>query len=302
MRQVVYLDEIIFVNLVMNLTVLWLTSRLIAAPGSPVRLLSAAATGCLYALAVFIPGFNLASSLCAKLLTAALMVFIAFGYVSCHKFMRNVLCFILAGFTVGGIAAGLHYLWQNRPPMQFKGPLGEMNYHKWLVLTCTVLSCLWAGKWGIDSWLRRLQLKAVKIPLTVTLWGKTVSLEALVDTGNRLVEPLSRHPVIIVEYEALQPLLPAEICGLFQSGKTKDGSSMMLSLAQTSYAKRLRLIPFSTVGSEHGMLLGIQPDNIEIFYQDKQQRVKEVVVGIYDQKLSPETAYRALLHPQLLVS
>ncbi|CCO08736.1 sigma-E processing peptidase SpoIIGA [Desulforamulus hydrothermalis] len=303
MRQVVYLDEIILVNLVMNFTVLWLTSRLNVTPaGSPVRLLSAAAIGCLYALAIFVPGFNLAGSFWAKLLTAALMVLIAFGYTSWQKFMRNFLWFILIGFTVGGIAAGLHYLGQNITVVQFKGPLADMSYHKWLILTCTVLCCLGAGKWGIDSRLRQLHLKAVKIPLTVTLWGKSVSLEALVDTGNRLMEPLSRHPVVIVEYEVLQPLLPAEICGLFQSGKTKDGSHMMLSLAQTSYAKRLRLIPFHAVGSEHGMLLGIQPDNIEIFYQDKQQRVKDVVVGIYDQRLSPETAYRALLHPQLLAS
>ncbi|WP_274378655.1 sigma-E processing peptidase SpoIIGA [Desulforamulus profundi] len=77
---------------------------------------------------------------------------------------------------------------------------------------------------------------------------------------------------------------------------------MILSLSETPYAKRLRLIPFQSLGKENGMLLGIRPDVIEICYRDKKQQVKDVVLGIYDRKLSPETTYRALLHTQFLAS
>ncbi|SHF42628.1 sigma-E processing peptidase SpoIIGA [Desulforamulus putei] len=302
MRQVVYLDEIIFVNLVMNLTVLWLTSRFIGKKGSPARMITAAAVGCIYALVVFVPGLGLAAGLYAKLLTAVMMVLIAFGFAPWKKVLRSFLYLLLAGFAVGGIASGLHYLWQNTLVVQSDGRLAEIGYNKWLVLSCTVALCYCAGKWGATLWLKRAGQTADKIPLTVTLWGKKVSLEALVDTGNQLVDPLSQHPVVIVEYEVLKPLLPEEICGLFHEGKTRDGSHMILSLSETSYAKRLRLIPFQSLGRENGILLGIRPDVIEIRYNDKKQQVKDVVVGIYDQKLSPETAYRALLHPQLLAS
>lgn len=302
MRQVVYLDELLFVNLVMNLTVLWLTSRFTGNGSSFARMVTAAAVGCIYAFIIFIPGLGPAGSLYAKLLTAVLMVLIAFGFDPWRKVLRRFLFLLLAGFAVGGTSSGLHYLWANTLVVQSDNRLAEIGFNKWLVLSCTVFLSYCVGKWGSTLWLKRAGQTTDKIPLTITLWGKKVSVEALVDTGNQLVDPLSQHPVVIVEYEVLKPLLPEEICGLFQRGGTRDGSLMILSLSETPYAKRLRLIPFQSLGKENGMLLGIRPDVIEICYRDKKQQVKDVVVGIYDRKLSPETTYRALLHTQFLAS
>lgn len=302
MRQVVYLDELLFVNLVMNLTALWLTSRFTGNGSSFSRMLAAAAVGCIYALIIFIPGMGLAGSLYAKILTGVLMVLIAFGFDHWTKVFRRLSFLLLAGFGMGGVAAGLHYLWSNTLVIQSKNGLTDADFNKWLVLFCAVALSYCLGKWGVTLWLKRAGQTTDKIPITITLWGKKVSTEALVDTGNQLVEPLSQHPVVIVEYEVLKPLLPEEICQLFQQGKAQDGSLMILSLSETTYAKRLRLIPFQSLGRENGMLLGVRPDFMEIRYKNRNQQVKDVVIGIYDRKLSPETAYRALLHTQLLAS
>lgn len=294
MRQVVYVDELLFVNLVMNLTVLWLTSRFTGNRSSLPRTLIAAMVGCIYALMIFLPGMTISSSILAKFMVTALMVWMAFGYGHWLKYLKNFLCLFLTGFCVGGMASGLTYLWGSTPL--------SPHYNKWLVLSATVLLSLLIGHFGSTLWIKQVGQKANKILLTVTLWGKKVSLEALIDTGNQLIDPLSQHPVIVVEYEVLRPLLPSEIDELVSGGKNLDQSSMLLSLANTTYATRIRLIPFQSLGRENGLLLGIRPDLVEICYHNKMQTTKDVVVGISYQKLSPTTTYRALLHPQVLAS
>ncbi|ABO49224.1 sporulation factor SpoIIGA, Unknown type peptidase, MEROPS family U04 [Desulforamulus reducens MI-1] len=299
MKQVVYLDEVIFVNLLMNLTVLWLTSRFTGNKLSFVRGLAAASVGCIYALVVLIPGTVVIKHILIKLTITMLMVLIAFRYKGWKKFAGDFLCLFLTGFFVGGLALGLHYLLVSNFANLSNTQLSA-NYHRWFVLMVTIILSFCVGNWGASIWHKRMGLIDNRVPLTVNLWGNRISVQALVDTGNHLVDPLSHYPVIIMEYEAIKPLLPNEISRLYSEGISQDGSDMLTLLSASPYAQRLRLIPFHSLGNNHGMLLGIRPDDIEVCYKNKIQRIQNVVVGIYEKKLSPGTTYRALLHPQLL--
>ena len=58
---------------------------------------------------------------------------------------------------------------------------------------------------------------------------------------------------------------------------------------------RLPLIPFSALGTENGLLLGIKPDDFYINYQGKILENKNVIVGIYNKKLSKNNRYNALV-------
>ncbi|GAB6181900.1 sigma-E processing peptidase SpoIIGA [Desulfotomaculum defluvii] len=302
MRQVVYLDEVLLVNLVMNLTVLWLTARFTGYNLSPVRVLMASTVGSIYALVVLFPGLTIIKNLLAKLIIALIMVWIAFGFNGWHKFSRNFLCLFIASFFLGGLALGLHYLLSTNLNVTSENLILSTNYQKWLVLLTTIVVAFCVGKWGALLWRKKMGQMNNKIPLTVYLAGNKVSVEALVDTGNHLVEPISQRPVIIIEYEAIKPLLPKEISCLYADDLFQDGATLLTLLSDSPFIHRLRLIPFQSLGNEHGMLLGIRPDEIEIEYNGKIQKIQNVLVGIYHKRLSYETTYRALLHPQLLAS
>ena len=58
---------------------------------------------------------------------------------------------------------------------------------------------------------------------------------------------------------------------------------------------KIRLIPFSALGTENGLLLGIKPDDFYINYQGKILENKNVIVGIYNKKLSKNNRYNALV-------
>ncbi|AEF95165.1 peptidase U4 sporulation factor SpoIIGA [Desulfotomaculum nigrificans CO-1-SRB] len=302
MKQVVYIDEIFIVNLVMNLTALWLTSRFSGNRTSSFRMTTAAAVGCIYAVSIFFPGWQMALHLGLKLSVAVVMLVITFGLISLKQLLKQMAYFLLASFAVGGVAVGLDYLLANTLIMQPDNQSVIGGFNKWTSLVLTVLIVFITGKWGAAMWFKRIQQASHKVPLTVSLWGKEVCVPALLDTGNQLTDPLSQRPVIIVEFDALQPALPDKIVEMFANQQAQDGSRMMLALADTPYAKRLRLIPFKSVGQENGMLLGIYPDVVVIRHGGKSHIYKDVVVGIYNHQLSPESTYKALLHPQLLAS
>ena len=62
---------------------------------------------------------------------------------------------------------------------------------------------------------------------------------------------------------------------------------------------RARLIPFSSLGKENGMLLGFVPDKAEIYDECGVRVLEKCVVGIYEHSLSKDRSYAALLNPYI---
>jgi stage II sporulation protein GA (sporulation sigma-E factor processing peptidase) len=140
----------------------------------------------------------------------------------------------------------------------------------------------------------------LKVPVLIKLQGNEIRVDGLVDTGNQLVDPLTGAPVVIVEYDVLAPYLPPHTSHFFQAGGEVDLEKVAQCFAEAGYTIPIRVIPFTTIGKRHGMLVGFKPDEIIIMTGDQKVRNSNVVVGIYGRRLSPRGTYHALLHPDLL--
>lgn len=116
-----------------------------------------------------------------------------------------------------------------------------------------------------------------------------IDINAIIDTGNFLKDPLTGNPVIIVEKEVLKNVIPVDI--LEDMEEIING----IRKIEDKYISKIRLIPFSALGTENGLLLGIKPENFYINYQGKIVENKKVIVGIYNQKLSRNNKYNALI-------
>lgn len=130
--------------------------------------------------------------------------------------------------------------------------------------------------------------------ITIIFQEKAVSLKAIIDTGNFLKEPITKKPVVIVEKYALKELIPVDILENMQdiiNGKID---------IQGEYMHKIRLIPFTALGTENGLLLGIKPDNFILNYQEKAINNKNVIIGIYDKKLSKSNKYNALVGLEII--
>jgi stage II sporulation protein GA (sporulation sigma-E factor processing peptidase) len=65
------------------------------------------------------------------------------------------------------------------------------------------------------------------------------------------------------------------------------------------YNYNFRVIPFNSLGNENGMLLGFKPDYVKI-YDEELYIKKNVIVGIYDGKLSKVNLYTSLVGLNIL--
>lgn len=297
----VYLDVLLAVNLVMDYLILWVTARLGQMPASPWRLLGGAAFGAVYSLMVLLPGVEWIHSLIFKLLCPFFMIAAAFYPLNGRRYLQALVYFYLAAFVMGGAMLGAVYLIRGDTTvpaaaagLQSTGILG----YQWLFVaaaTAFVFAFLGTG------WLRKnFWHQMLRLPVIITFNNRRRALKALVDTGNSLRDPLTQRPVIIVEYTALKDILPPEIVKHYSEGKEGDLEGLVKSLAGSPWASRLHLLPYQSLGQNHGMLLGFRPDEVILVTSEGMVKIKEVVVGLYSERLSQEGSYRALLHPDLL--
>ena len=66
------------------------------------------------------------------------------------------------------------------------------------------------------------------------------------------------------------------------------------------YISKLRVIPFTSLGMPNGMLLGIKADNVTIYSEDEKILEENVIIGLYDKKLSKTGKYTSLIGISLI--
>ncbi|MCX7774203.1 MAG: sigma-E processing peptidase SpoIIGA, partial [Clostridia bacterium] len=138
------------------------------------------------------------------------------------------------------------------------------------------------------------------IPVHIELGDKSARINALVDTGNCLTDPITGYPVMVVEAASVKSILPPEIyesvisnnMTLYVQGTEDDSDNTWL--------KRIHLIPFKSIGRENGMLTGFRPDTLKVGQEGAFKEIKDVIVGLCGIKLSHNSKYSALVGPAML--
>jgi len=116
----------------------------------------------------------------------------------------------------------------------------------------------------------------------------------MIDTGNLLKEPISKTDVIIVERESLEGIVSKNILENIKyilKGKWIEESNV--------HSYKFKLIPFSSLGNDNGLLIGFKPDYVKIYSEEECTR-DDVLIGIYDGKLSKNNLYTSLIGLDIL--
>lgn len=292
----VYVDMLFLINLLMDFVVLWAAARLAQIRVSFWRLVGGAVIGAFYSVLVLLPDLQVMSRMEMKFFISILMAMVAYLPLSWKKFGQVVLYFYLVAFTMGGAVLGFVYL------MGSSSLTGMMNnlplHYLWLLIALVTAVAL--GKYGIAYVKRSLLQDLLKVPIEIRVQGQQLNVTGLVDTGNQLVDPLTGSPVVIVEYSILKPYLPSELQEIIDINGEVDLPKLAEVIPDEGSPFSFRLIPFTTIGKRHGMLVGFRPDEIIVSTGDERVHKTDVVIGIYNRRLSPRGAYRALLHPDLV--
>ena len=102
--------------------------------------------------------------------------------------------------------------------------------------------------------------------IEIILEDKTLEVDALIDTGNLVRDPMNMNPVIFIKQSYAEKIIPRAVIELSN-----------LDTLGTDYRKRIRLIPVTKTSSTH-VMTGIRVDNVFIYNGDNREKIEATVV------------------------
>jgi len=287
-----------FINFIMNAFILWVVAKIIRSK-KKFRwvILGAGVMSLLYTLLIAVPALRFVNVALASVVILAVGVVVSFHPKDAKLFLRTMVVSYCIAFAVGGLGMALFFLTDIPYAIYFiAGDWGGVfRAVSWqLVLVGTVTSYILI-KIGMKILERHSLKRQMLCSVQVFMGEANASFDALVDTGHSLKEPLSQSPVIIAEFEHVKNFLPDGLRVLFYENQENDFTGLISG--DDSFYKRIRMIPFTSLGRSNGMLIGFRPDRVTV---DTKAPPPDVIIGIYNDKLCRDGRYQGLLSPELV--
>ena len=276
----------------MNAIILYASAIILKIKPKTIRVILASAIGSIYAIITYVTELPIYTSIISKAVLSIMMVYVGFNPQSIKKLFKQVFIFYLTSFVFGGVALYLIYVIEPKNALIRNGMFVGDYVLKVIFLGAIVAFII--IKIAIKIIKTKINSKDMYCNIRIKISGQIVSTKAMIDTGNLAKEPITNTPVIIVESSLLYDILPKEI--LNNLDMILDGDlSKIPEKIQSQYMSKLRCIPFSSLGKQNGMLLGIKADEIEVEREEDKKITKNVIIGIYDKSLTKRGEYRALV-------
>lgn len=296
--EIMYVDIVLIGNFIIDFFLLKVVSRFSKLKTSGLKLAIGAAVGALYVMVAFLPPLKMFFTTAIKIAVSILMVIIAFTPEKFRDFFKVLSIFYIITFAFGGAAFAVFFI---AGYGSIKNGIYFINDFPFSILIISfalgylLLNYCW--NYVQDKVLSEKLIYNVLIQVN----EKKVVTNAKLDTGNSLKEPISNLPVIVVEYDVFKDILPEAVLDVFGSGGSDDDFRKLYDdLYNSEWVTRMRLIPFTSLGKQNGMLVGIKPDLVKLDNRKFNREVKDVIIGLYKNKLSRDGEYQALLYPEIL--
>ena len=293
----IYIDVIFLENLIMNSIILYATAIILKIKPSTIRVIISSIIGSIYAILGYITEIHIYTSVILKVILAVIMVYVAFKPQSVKKMWKQVAIFYLTSFIFGGVTLYLIYYIKPQEILIKNGIyVGEYILK---VIMLGAIAAFIIIKISLKIIKTKIEPKDMYCKIKLKIDGKMIETKAIIDTGNKAKEPITNTPVVIVESTLLENVLPRQILNNLEKILCGDLSQISEEI-QEKYISKFKCIPFSSLGKQNGMLLGIRADEIEVETEYEKKVSNNVIVGIYDKSLTKKGEYRALIGIELI--
>ena len=273
-------------NLLINYVLLLIVKKILNKEVLSAKIFLSAIIGSIYVvLMLLFPSITVFYTVISKIFLSIIMVSIAFGI---KNFIKNICIFYVATFVLAGSMFFFIYLNENggivRNGVVYMFWNSENSMLIMSVITVfLVLKVLW----------NYLKMRSVKekliIPICINFDDRDITVNAFLDTGANLNDLFGNLPILIVEFNSIKKLLPLEIQDIFNKSKSDDLDFITNIISKSQWIKKFRVIPFNSLGTKDGMLIGFKAK------VKNDTKVSSVVVAIYDEFLTDNNSYEALI-------
>ena len=293
----IYIDLIFFENIIMNSIIIYATSIIIKQKPKILRLLISSIIGAIYSIALYITNYKIYTSIFSKIILSIIMMYVAFKPSNLKKLSKQVLIFYLTSFVFGGVALNLIYFLKPEN-ISIKNGLFTGEYALKVIMLGALVALI-IVKISIKIIKSKITTKDMYCKIKMKINEKQIETNAMIDTGNLVKEPITNTPVVIVESSLLEGIIPKEILNNLENILCGNLNNIPQEI-QEEYFTRLRCIPFSSLGKENGMLVGIKIPEIIAQNEEEEKKTSNIIIGIYDKSLTKRGEYRALIGVELI--
>ncbi|MEE0687108.1 MAG: sigma-E processing peptidase SpoIIGA [Lachnospiraceae bacterium] len=282
MKYVIYIDVFFCVNLVMDFLILKLVSLYIKPQTTYIRCILGAILGSAFGvLSLLISYENIIwHMLFSYIFIAVAMVVGTFGLGTRRELIKRCIVLYVVTIFLGGLINLLYsYTYMGVFLQNLFWGLRNTTNILWMIgATFFTYICLKA----LVRIAKRNSKTNMLVAVKLVHKGKERLLTGLIDTGNSLREPYTGKPVHIVCEETISSLLES----------------------QDLHTERFKLVPFTSVGKNHGLIKVITIDELWVYtiedtlkYTNDAIYIKnEVAIGLYEGSLSNVGEFQMLLH------
>lgn len=258
-----YLDSLFFTDFIMNFYLLGLTKCILGRSATRLRQFAGAAYGAgIYCLTFLMPtGCPIGKILLGLVFSGMGMAVITFLPKHFFQIGKILLAMTGATFFQGGIYL---FLKNNIPFKNYSGGIFE--------------GMLFGGiAYGAGCFLLKKCKRKNTQCCQVLLQGpkEKLKVEALIDTGNSLMDPISKRPVSVLDEKILRNLYGGQLPEYY------------------------RVVPFCSIGKKNGLLKCFEIPKIWVVCQENEIICEKVLIAC-SEDFSPGEGMRMLVHPQLI--
>lgn len=227
----IYVDLVLFINFGFDLLLLFGVAIILRRQTNLKKLILAALLGSITIFCMFIKMSSVMLFL-FKIIISLLMVIIAFGYRDIKYFFNNLFYLYTSSIILGGFLyfLSMQFSYKNSGLVFYYNGL-SVNFVVLIIMSPIIIYAYvkqglnlknnYANYYNIDIYLKT---------------GEVIGVTAFLDTGNKLVDPYERRPIILL-------------------------NKSLLRIDYTNY--NMLLVPYDSLNN-HGLLKCIVPDKIFI--------------------------------------
>lgn len=240
-----YVDSLFFLNFTVSFCILYLTDHRLGGSATLPKMLTGALAGSILSILPLFFRISLKSAMIAGLLAESfVMVLIPFGFHGTKGFLHVIGILAEHELVVGAILIIMIRLVPGIAHI-----MGHSGVISAMTVIVTFFLCL----------IRKRQKEPAICEAVLYYEGNQVRIPALLDSGNSLAEPVSGKPVSVVKERIMKDL--------FKDRKPEY----------------YRVIPYRSVGKEHGVLKGYFIPKMEVLKAGVKTTFENVWIGVWEE-------------------
>ena len=292
----IYIDIVLLENLIMNYIILLTTAIVLKVKIKQIRLITAGLIGAIYTIIGYTKILGIHTSFTLKFILSLVIIYVAYNPQNIKKMLKEIIAFYFISFAFGGAAFAFIYIIKPQEIIMKNGLFLGAYPVKIVIFSVIVMSMIIITFSKIK---RKIKYRDLFCEIEIHLNGKIIKTIAMIDSGNMLKEPITNIPVIVVERTLLYECLPKEILNNLERIIGGDFRNIT-SKIKDEYISRLKLIPYSSLGKQNGMLLGIKANKVIVRKEEHENEINNIIIGIYPESFTKRGEYRALIGIELI--